>query len=78
MFCFTFSRKKEKIIDFNGNDDTNDEETKANLAIICIQDEDSKRAEEIIDKIIQRQQIQIKRKIKTYLLKNIVKKEGFQ
>ena len=58
--------KKEKIICFNGNDDTNDEEPKANLTIICIQDEDSQRAQEIIDKIIQRKQFQIKRK-KNYI-----------
>ncbi len=66
--------KKEKIIGY-GNGDTNDEETKANSTIVCIQEEDSQRAEEIIDKIIQKQKIQIKRKIKSYLLKNIVLKK---
>jgi len=66
--------KKEKIIGY-GNGDTNDEETKTNSTIVCIQEEDSQRAEEIIDKIIQKQKIQIKRKIKSYLLKNIVLKK---
>ena len=54
--------KKEKIIGFYGNNDTNDEETKGNSTIICIQDEDSQRAEEIIDKIIQRKKSKLKEK----------------